>query len=865
MPLEGPKHGFLPCVEPDVSMTSVTLIDASPPAIGGRSAWSRLVRDGLCIGALALIYFITARLGLRLALVHDSATAVWPPTGISLAALLLLGYRLWPGVLLGAFVANVVSPMHPLPAAGIAVGNTLEAVAAAWMVNHFAHGRAAFSRAPYVFRFIILVPLFGTTLSATIGPIMLAVSGLAQWADFGQIALTWWLGDSISALVITPLLLVWLGQPWPAWKKSLAIEGVGLLLLVVVCSVAVFSEGDLPRTFLRPFLLVPILIWASYRYEQRGATVCLLIVSSICIWGTLQDHGAFALQQLNDSLVLAQLFVGTAAVTALILAALVSQRRRMEEDLQRSEAFGRRRLAELAAVYRDAPVGLCFMDTDLRYVKINERLAAINGRPVLDHIGRTIREVLPELADTVEACSRQVLTTGEPVLDLEITGTTPADPGVQHAWLASYSPVKDQAGEVLGVNTVVQDITELKRFEIELQHHRERLEDLVQERTEELEQTHERLRLSERMAAMGTFSAGIGHDMANLLFPICARAEVLGAMELTPAASEHITAISNCVMYLQNLAKGLRLFALDPEEPAPEESTDLRLWQAQVQPFMRMALPRGVALRWELADSSPRLAISAHALTQAVYNLVQNAGVAVRGRRDGWVCVAATNDELNAMVHVSVADNGVGMTNEVKRRCLEPFFTTKQRGMSTGLGLALVHGVVRRAGGSIDIRTAPGSGTTFVLNLPAASGRARAAARSSAARPVSAAVTVKTERLRAYVESLLRTFDVALVNGSAGGQAHADIWIAEHRAAVPEAIQTALHDAHCRVCLLIDNGTHAADIADDDRLTVVDVRQGFSHLHSAVRKLVEDAAARGGLQSHVVEVATMTPTVLREA
>ncbi len=119
--------------------------------------------------------------------------------------------------------------------------------------------------------------------------------------------------------------------------------------------------------------------------------------------------------------------------------------------------------AELRSLYATAPVGLCFFDTNLRYVDINERLAAINGLPVARHIGRTLREVVPQLADALEPVFRQVLSTQEPTLDRELRGTTTADPGVEHTWLASYYPVSDERGKVRGVSVVVQDITDRKR------------------------------------------------------------------------------------------------------------------------------------------------------------------------------------------------------------------------------------------------------------------------------------------------------------------------------------------------------------------------------------------------------------------
>src|SRR6202030_159216 len=109
------------------------------------------------------------------------------------------------------------------------------------------------------------------------------------------------------------------------------------------------------------------------------------------------------------------------------------------------------RLAELEQIYDHAPVGLCFVDRDLRFVRINDELAAMNGRPVAEHIGRTIREILPELGGLVESFFHRAFATGEPILHVEVHGTTAAEPGVERDWLESYFPLKSEEGAVVGV------------------------------------------------------------------------------------------------------------------------------------------------------------------------------------------------------------------------------------------------------------------------------------------------------------------------------------------------------------------------------------------------------------------------------
>src|SRR2546427_11768850 len=158
---------------------------------GSGTRWS----DVTVFTVLAAVYFVAGKLGLRLAFVHASATAVWPPTGIALAASLILGLRAWPAILVGAFRVNLTTAGSVATSIGLGIGNTLEGVVGAYLVNRFAGGRNAFERAPDVFRFALVAALLSTTVSATVGVTTLAMSGYANWADYGPIWLTWWLGD----------------------------------------------------------------------------------------------------------------------------------------------------------------------------------------------------------------------------------------------------------------------------------------------------------------------------------------------------------------------------------------------------------------------------------------------------------------------------------------------------------------------------------------------------------------------------------------------------------------------------------------------------------------------------------------------
>jgi integral membrane sensor domain MASE1 len=161
----------------------------------------RAIRNVAILALFALIYFAAGKIGLRLAFLNASVTAVWPPTGIALGGLLVLGWRVWPFILLGAFLVNITTTGNPATSLGIALGNTMEGLVGAALVNRFAKGRHAFDRAQDVLKFAVLAAMVATMVSPTFGVTSLALGGFAEWKDFGLIWWTWWIGDAGSTRV----------------------------------------------------------------------------------------------------------------------------------------------------------------------------------------------------------------------------------------------------------------------------------------------------------------------------------------------------------------------------------------------------------------------------------------------------------------------------------------------------------------------------------------------------------------------------------------------------------------------------------------------------------------------------------------
>jgi len=286
--------------------------------------------------SLAVAYFIAGKLGLRLALINASATAIWPCSGIAIAALLLLGLRVWPAIFVGAFFVNITTAGTIATSLAIASGNTLEALAAAYLVLHSAGGRNAFQRSQNIFRFALFAGILATAISATLGSTTLVVSGLAPWSSFAAIWSTWWLGDAVGAVIVTPLILLWVENPRMAWTRRQILELVFLFGGLFLTAWSVFGNGlhSVVRNYPFEYLCFPFLIWAAFRFGRRKAATAIAVLAVIATWGTLHGFGPFVRVSQNTSLLLLQSFMGIAALTAMVLAAESTEHRHAEEHVR---------------------------------------------------------------------------------------------------------------------------------------------------------------------------------------------------------------------------------------------------------------------------------------------------------------------------------------------------------------------------------------------------------------------------------------------------------------------------------------------------------------------------------------------------
>jgi PAS domain S-box-containing protein len=414
----------------------------------------RLLIWVLSIGLLAGVYYVAAKIGLRLAYLHGSVTALWPPVGVGIAALVLYGTRLWPGIVIGdLLVADFSSP--PGTVLGQTVGNTLEVVVAAVLLRRLVGGRTGLERVGDVFA-LVAAAAVGTLISASFGSTSLRLGDVIATHEYAEVWRTWWLSDFTGALVVTPLILTWATRGARGLARWDLAEGAAMLTTLVLLA-------ELPSQRDVPYVVFPVLIWAALRFGPRGAATALVLVSSLTVWNTAHNAGPFVRESITDSLLSSQLFLATAALTSLVLAAVTAERTRADEALRANEE-------RLRSVVQSMAEGLIVRDARGVITDCNAAAEEILGVARQALRGRRPEEVLGAALDADDEplpggrlLGDEALATGHRAGPVTARLTRPDG---THAWVSITSaPVLDARGRPEGVVSTLSDITQRRAAE----------------------------------------------------------------------------------------------------------------------------------------------------------------------------------------------------------------------------------------------------------------------------------------------------------------------------------------------------------------------------------------------------------------
>ncbi|HTY56830.1 MAG TPA: MASE1 domain-containing protein [Candidatus Binataceae bacterium] len=635
-------------------------------------------------------YFLTGKLGLRLATVHPSATAVWAPSGIALAACLLVGSWIWPAILLAAFLVNLTTYGSFATSMAIGVGNTLEALTAAYLIQRYARGASVFNRAGDAFRFIFFAAVLSTMLSATIGVSSLCLGGYAKWSNYGWIWFTWWMGDATGDLIITPLLLLWARGPTVPWDRSKIFEATIFSVIVVLLAGAMFG-GISPTWAGHAFLIIPILLWAAFRFGPRATATVVFFLSIVAIAGTLNSIGPFIQHyRPHESVLLMQAFIALIGTSNLVAAIEVAERRRLDEARWR-----------LAAIVESSEDAILVCSPAMQITAWNTGAERMYGFTAAEAIGKPLSMMIPPERTDEPANVVARINNGETIAPFE-TVRRRKDGSLVDVSI-SVSPARDSHGQIVAISSTARDITHLKQAREE----REAL--LLSERAaRETAETANR--------AKDEFLAMLGHELRNPLHSITLATQLLDRPEHLEKArgiisrqGQHVSRLVDDLLDAARVTSGRIVLNRTPINLAAlvaESVASLR----ETGQLKNHTLDTELETVWVDGDRDR--------LSQVVANLLGNA---IKYTPLGGKITVRVKERAEAVIEVQ--DDGAGIAPEILPSVFELFsrgqFGLHRSPAGLGIGLTLVKRIAELHGGRAQAASAgPGRGSTFTVALP---------------------------------------------------------------------------------------------------------------------------------------------------
>src|SRR3954470_5207300 len=778
---------------------------------------------------IAAGYFLLAQLGFRVATVHPVVASIWPPAGLALAVLLLFGLRFWPGILLGAVIANGLMGISLPAATMMGIGNTLAAVAGTFALRRFDF-QLGLPRPRDALLLLAIGALCAPLIAATVGASSLHfLMGVPD--DFGGLWLTWWSGDAIGVMLVTSLLVAWVPgnmpelTPWRIAEKVL----IGTTLLAATVVLMGVGQGY-------EYAILPLVGWAALRQGPRGASLAAVVVAAVAIWMTVHGQGSF-IGTGSQALWRVQLFLALVAACSLVVGSMaaaqvkvsdalrgselrfhrmfqhagigiaivqpdgriaqanpafhgmlgfsgaeltgrtlaeishpedwaageavikevlagrpipyrvvkrylrrdgtvfwgkvtathipgcgkgpgyaigliedISQQRAAQEALARDEQELRRTTHMLQTLIEAAPVAILAMDTAGRVRKWNRAAQEMFGWSESEVIGQ-IPPFLPAGALEEFHGSVRRLLAGEPITGLHVARSR-RDGVLLHLRLCA-APTRSPAGVIDGFIALIEDVTERKSI-------------------------GEQLKQAQKMEAIGQLTGGIAHDFNNILTIVITNAALLadqiGADQ--PEIRGELTELQRAALRGADLIR--KLMAFSRKHPVELREMNLADIISDTERALRRLLPESIEISCQVdPDEAFMVRSDASAVEQILFNLATNARDAMSegGTLRLGVYRAWLDDEHRRThgwgrpgeyVVRAVSDTGCAMSPETRARIFDPFFTTKEPGKGTGLGMAMVYGLMKQHNGYIGVYSEPGQGTTLRLYFPAVSGKSAA-------------------------------------------------------------------------------------------------------------------------------------------
>jgi len=673
-----------------------------------------LPRIGLNV-FLAIVYFAAAEIGLSLASLHTNVTAVWPPAGIAIASLLIFGVQLWPGVFIGALIANLLTAIPVGSAFGIAAGNTLQALVAYWLLSRILRWRKTLDSVSEVMAFVVCAAVLAPLVSATIGSLSLCLGGAAEWSRFTPLWLTWFVGDGFGALIVGALLLSW-SKPERLNSRDLPeITALFLLLLVIVL---VIFAGWFPgpvKTYPLAYLCLPCLLWAALKFDQRIVTSTIVVMAALALWGARQGYGPFVERNPNVSLLLLISFVGTTTLMTLLVGAVTGERRQALADKDRlgSELELQRRRIEDIVAHVPGVVWEAWGNPDAATQRIDfvsshvEKMLGYSQKDWLSTPNFWLHIVHPDDRERAALEAAAIFESGK-------GGTSRfrwLHKDGYSVWVESQSIVmSDQSGPV-GMRGVTLDITQAMCAEIERA-------ELLERESHARETAEEASRLKEE------FLATVSHELRTPLNAVVGWSRLLRMGQLDQEGVNHAMEVieRNALMQKQIVEDLLDVSRIVTGKlRINTQPVDLLLViHAAIDAIRPAAEAKQIEIRMHFEAPDVIVRADVERLQQVFWNLLANAVKFTPSR--GVIDVHLTLEDSQAEIRIE--DSGPGVPPEFLPRIFERFSqadgsSTRKHG-GLGLGLAIVRHLVELHGGAVEAGNRDeNGGAVLAVRLPA--------------------------------------------------------------------------------------------------------------------------------------------------
>ena len=659
------------------------------------------------MGLVAAAYTAGGVLGLRLALDNPNVTTVWPPTGIAVAAVLLYGPRMWPGIVAGAFLTNVINGASVETAALIAIGNTLGPLVAGIVMRRIGF-RPSMDRLRDVASLVFISALGCMLITSILGTFALAVTGKIESGRVFQTWFEWWVGDFMGVIVIAPVLLMTLGGRLTLLRRRVS-EAAVLFALTILVSIFVF-ETTLPLKY----LVFPLAIWAALRFHHDGGSVLTVLVASVAIWQGARGHGPFSDLSSTASLLSLQGFNAAIALTSLSLSSATIERLRAQQELRRVAAELEARVAQRTAELQEserrmseaqgmAHIGSFHWDMAADAVTWTDELYRIYGLDPQEfpatfegYLASVHPDDRPRVRATIE---RSVATRGSYDHEYRIVR-----PSGEVLWVHGRGEaVLDDDGRMVALAGFCHDITE-----------RRNVEDSLRSAFEGEREAAKRLREVDEMK--NSLLAAVSHELRTPLTVIIGVSDTLARPEVRLDSEDTRYLLKRLAAHAQRLHR-LLMDLLDLDrlnrgilEARPRPTKLRELVERVLEALEVKEHPISVEL-----DSTVLFVDTAH-VERIVENLLVNAGKHTPSGTHVWVRA----EESHSGITLIVEDDGPGVPRELREVIFEPFrqAETPSHAPGTGIGLSLVARFARLNGGNAWVQDRPGGGSSFRVRFP---------------------------------------------------------------------------------------------------------------------------------------------------